>query len=215
MGNLPFTVPEASSLFMDAYALEGDRWVFGSFWGNETVLQEFFARLTLPNHEIGLRSFTVESASGEFHKRIQVGDAGRLSKLTARTPATTIVGSLCNVWIFDPALQKPDRSSGECYVLSQADDLADDIHLRLWDAIKDLSPLPLLDHWKNCLLPVIDDREWIIPLTGIGVQGYRVSLPAEPFEVIVSEGIRLATLTLQPAPELRAVATVNTQTSLW
>lgn len=214
MSHVPFIVPESSSLFMDAYALEGERWIFGSFWASETVLQEFFARLTLPSHEFGLRSFTTIDANGNLHKRIHVGDAARLSKISAKTPSSTIVGSLCNVWIFDPALQKPDRSSGECYVLTDKDVGANALAIRIWGAVKDLSALPLLDHWKDNMLKALHTNDWIIPLDGFGVGGFRVSLPAEPFEELVSEGIRAGYLPIQP-PLLEPVVSVVEQATLW
>lgn len=214
MSHMPFIVPESSSLFMDAYALEGDRWIFGSFWASETVLQEFFARLTLANHEFGLRSFTTVDANGNLHKRINVGDAAKLSKITAKTPSSTIVGSLCNVWIFDPALQKPDRSNGECYVLTDKNVDSDILAIRIWGAVKDLSALPLLDHWKDRILKALYTNEWIIPLNGFGVGGFRVSLPAATFEELVSEGIRTGSLPIQPS-KIDSVVSAIEQATLW
>ena len=186
-----FNVREASApLFMDAYALEGDRWIFGSFWGNETTLQEFIARLSLPgNDQLGLRSFTLETSDGSYHRKVAAGQVDRLTKMTGRTPSTTVLGSLCNVWVFDPALQRADRSEGECYVLSGIQDDETEVRSRLWSAVQDLSQLPLLDHWEEFLIPVFFDNDWIRPLDGVGVSGYRVALPTNEFEELLSNSI--------------------------
>lgn len=205
-----YNVAEASApLFVDAYALEGERWVFGSFWGSETVLQEFIARLSLPgSDELGLRGFTLETTTGALHKKITAGQVDRLTKLTGRTPANTVLGSLCNVWVFDRALQRPDRGSGDCYVLSGLKDDPSEIRNRLWQAIQDLSQLPLLDHWQNHLVPVFFDRGWIHALEGEGVSGYWVKLPCDEFESLLSEAIQSRAITLSSTE-------INHQTNLW
>lgn len=205
-----YNVAEASApLFVDAYALEGERWVFGSFWGSETVLQEFIARLSLPgSDELGLRGFTLETPAGALHKKITAGQVDRLTKLTGRTPVTTVLGSLCNVWVFDPALQRADRGSGECYVLSGLKDDPTEVRTRLWHAIQDLSQLPLLDHWQDYLVPEFFDRGWIHSLDGEGVAGYRVKLPGDEFEPLVTGAIKSQVL-------LMSTSNVTHQRNLW
>ena len=185
-------------MFSDAYLLDGDRWIFGSFWANETALQEFFARLSLPNHEQGLRQFTLQSP-GLPEVKIRAGHVADLTKLTTKTPSTSVLGVFCNVWIFDPVLQKPNRSNGEAFVMGATGESREHIWLRAWSAVQDLSHIPLLDHWQHQVMRLLSDREWIIPLTGHGVQGYRISLPADALEQAISEGLKRNEFATEPS----------------
>lgn len=183
-------------LFVDAYLMDGERWIFGSFWGSETTMQEFFARLTLSNHEQGLRSFTLQSATGE-RQRIFAGRVDDLTKVTGRTPNTTVLGSFCNVWIFDPALQKPDRTNGEAYIIGRPSESRAQMSLRAWASVQSLSQVPLLDHWRNEVMELLTANEWLKPLIGVGVQGYRIAIPAEAFEGAISQGVKAGLLALE------------------
>lgn len=192
-----FSVVESSTpLFVDAYLMDGERWVFGSFWGSETTMQEFFARLTLSNHEQGLRSFTLQSATGE-RQRIFAGRVDDLTKVTGRTPNTTVLGSFCNVWIFDPALQKPDRTNGEAYIIGRPSESRAQMWLRAWASVQSLSQVPLLEHWRDEVMELLTANEWLKPLIGVGVQGYRIAIPAEAFESAISQGVKTGLLALE------------------
>lgn len=192
-----FSVVESSTpLFVDAYLMDGERWIFGSFWGSETTMQEFFARLTLSNHEQGLRSFTLQSATGE-RQRIFAGRVDDLTKVTGRTPNTTVLGSVCNVWIFDPALQKPDRTNGEAYIIGRPSESRAQMWLRAWASVQSLSQVPLLEHWRDEVMELLTANEWLKPLIGVGVQGYRIALPADAFESAICQGVKTGLLALE------------------
>lgn len=185
-----FSVSESNTpLFLDAYLMDGDRWIFGSFWGSETTMQEFFARLTLPNHEQGLRSFTLQSPTGDS-QRIYAGRVADLTKVTGKTPNTTVLGSFCNVWIFESALQKPDHTNGEAYVIGRPHETRAQMWLRAWSSVKSLSQVPLLEEWRDDIMELLAVNEWLKPLIGHGVQGYRIALPAEAFEAAISDGVK-------------------------
>jgi hypothetical protein len=183
-------------LFVDAYLMDGERWIFGSFWGSETTMQEFFARLTLSNHEQGLRSFTLQLATGE-RQRIFAGRVDDLTKVTGRTPNTTVLGSVCNVWIFDPALQKPDRTNGEAYIIGRPSESRAQMWLRAWASVQSLSQVPLLEHWRDEVMELLTANEWLKSLIGVGVQGYRIALPADAFESAISQGVKTGLLALE------------------
>lgn len=207
--NALLSVEESSMpLFVDAYLLDGERWVFGSFWGNETALQEFFARLTLPNHEQGLRAFTVRSEEGE-RTRIVAGNVGDLTKVTGKTPPTTVLGALCNVWIFDPTLQTPNHGNGEAYIIGTPSETRAQLWLRAWEAVQTLSHIPLLNHWRNDVMELLSANEWLTPLAGVGVQGIKVSLPIDDLEREISQGVKNGTFPLAhdttPATTMQSV----------
>lgn len=196
-------VESTTPLFLDAYLMDGERWIFGSFWGSETTMQEFFARLTLSNHEQGLRSFTLQSAAGE-NLRIYAGRVADLTKVTGKTPATTVLGSLCNVWIFDPALQKPDRTNGEAYIIGRSSETRAQMWLRAWASVQSLSHVPLLAHWRDEVMELLATNEWLKQLTGVSVQGFRIALPAEAFEQAISHGVKTGLLGLEDSAEPQA-----------
>lgn len=196
MRTLYQVVESNSPLFVDAYLLDGERWVFGSFWGSETTMQEFFARLTLPNHEEGLRGFTL--VSGAERIRIHAGQVSDLTKVVGKTPPTTVLGALCNVWIFDPTLQQPNRSAGEAYVIGLPNETPSELLARAWTVIQDLSQIPLLEHWCNDVMDLLNFNDWIVPLDGNGVKGIRVSLPADALENAMSDGIKRGIFTIAP-----------------
>lgn len=207
--NALLSVAESSMpLFVDAYLLDGERWVFGSFWGSETALQEFFARLSLPNHEQGLRAFTLQSKEGERIK-IAAGNVGDLTKVTGKTPPTTVLGALCNVWIFDPVLQKPNHSNGEAFIMGTPSETRAQLWLRAWEAVQTLSQIPLLSHWRDDVMELLAVNEWLMPLSGVGVQGIKISLPAEDLEREVSQGVKNGsfpiTLDATPATTMQSV----------
>jgi hypothetical protein len=189
-------VESTTPLFVDAYLMDGERWIFGSFWGSETTMQEFFARLTLSNHEQGLRSFTLQSATGE-RQRIFAGRVDDLTKVTGRTPNTTVLGSFCNVWIFDPALQKPDRTNGEAYIIGRPSESRAQMWLRAWASVQSLSQVSLLEHWRDEVMELLTANEWLKPLIGVGVQGYRIALPADAFESAICQGVKTGLLALE------------------
>lgn len=210
-----FAVAESTTpLFLDAYLMDGERWIFGSFWGSETTMQEFFARLTLPNHEQGLRSFTLQSPSGES-LRIYAGRVADLTKVTGKTPATTVLGSVCNVWIFDPALQTPDRTNGEAYIIGRPSESRGQMWLRAWASVQSLSHVPLLEHWRNDVMEMLATHEWLKPLTGVGVQGYRIAIPAEAFEQAISQGIKTGLFDVKDAADLPATPFIAPQGDLF
>lgn len=203
MRELYHVVESNSPLFLDAYLLDGEHWVFGSFWGSETTMQEFFARLTLPNHEEGLRAFTL--VSGAKRVRIHAGQVGDLIKVVGKTPPTTVLGALCNVWIFDPALQQPNRSAGEAYVIGLPNETPSELLARAWTVIQDLSQIPLLEHWCDDVMDVLNYNDWIVPLDGQGVKGIRVSLPAAALESAISDGVKRDIFSIAPHAALTSV----------
>lgn len=194
-----FKISEISTdLFADAILVDRHgKWIFGSFLGNETTMHEFIARLTLPqNEEGGIDALTLEPSDSGSTLIVSVAEAKRLSKLTARTPNSTILGALCHAWIYDPVIQQPDKKNLVSYILSLESEDQFDLNIRLWNTVSQLCPLPLLDHWKSELIPLFFDREWITPLTGFGIAGYMVEMPDAEIESIITIGVQQKILTM-------------------
>ncbi len=76
--------------------------------------------------------------------------------------------------------------------------------LRAWASVQSLSHVPLLEHWRNDVMEMLATHEWLKPLTGVGVQGYRIAIPAEAFEQAISQGIKTGLFYVKDAADLPA-----------
>lgn len=144
-------------------------------------------------------------AAGARHT-VFVPEPERLQKFTGRFPDENLFGSLTHTWLYDPVLVQLDRPGGSAWLVSDERDVP---RTQLWALIRDLSPLPLLDHWRDPLLDGLGDR-LCMPLSRfkfppLGKVGcVRVPLE-ERFQDIVSMAVKQGVLTLE-ADDLAADA---------
>src|SRR3546814_17950045 len=71
----------------------------------------------------------------------------------------TLFGSLSNVWLFDRRCVKPDKANASALALlprGNAHRLD-----RMWTLVRDTCPLPLLDHWRETVLELLQTREML------------------------------------------------------
>lgn len=195
--DMPFNVVEIPSIFCDAYVRDAQsgQWLFGSFWGHETSCTEFMAKMMLPNHDDGLSSFTLRGDEGDIE--IAVGKADALKKLTAKTPKDTVLGSICNLWVYHPALIYPSRESKEGYVVSLEGESEHHWDKRLWSVLQDITYTPLMGHWRDALMPMLFARDWILPVDGFGVEGYRIKVDDDELGALVGELLRDNTISTE------------------
>ncbi|WMD19662.1 hypothetical protein RAS12_24045 [Achromobacter seleniivolatilans] len=146
-----YRIRELQDLYVDAcIRLPSGDLAFLSFYGRDGSVQQLFASLQLGTQEGGLRQLTLMTSSSAVETVVTVGDVKRLEKHTGRLPKQTLFGGLLHCWIYDPALLKPSRATRSGWVLrdspvAQATDLAVD---PVWDLVKQISEVPLLDHWR-------------------------------------------------------------------
>ncbi|WP_198263462.1 hypothetical protein [sulfur-oxidizing endosymbiont of Gigantopelta aegis] len=72
--NTLYKIDEVSDLYVDAFLIDQSQLVFLSVWGRDTALQEFFARLTLPKSEQGLREIHLENLNTNQTHFIDIPD---------------------------------------------------------------------------------------------------------------------------------------------
>ncbi|HBC3949135.1 TPA: hypothetical protein KD869_002880 [Vibrio parahaemolyticus] len=177
-----------NGLYLDAAVTTTDNKVqFLSVWGRDGVMQHFFASLTLPLAEGGLRVMTVTKPDGD-KLVLDFSNAKSLSKRTTRLPKYTEVGEWVHTWLFHPGLLKP---SGQSLTLLSQTPLA---WLDLWPTIKSLCHLPLLDNWQAMLQPQL--RPCIEMLPSVGVHAYQLDLPIERIEPLISRALKQGLLSL-------------------
>ena len=203
-----FKLVELSDLYADACVRdEFGQLMFLSLYGRDTAIQQLLAAFTLKVTEGGLDSFRLQDPSGQVHW-VHVGDADRLEKFTGKLPRN-LFGNLIHIWLYDSVLVRPDRSNRIAWVLVDADgkhglDVSSD---KVWALYKLLSPVPLLDIWKDVVLAKTGEEvvtlmaKTAFPPLG-RISAARVCLP-ESFPETVSRMVKSGELALE---DLAAVA---------
>jgi len=149
--------------------------IFLSIWARDTAVQQFLARLTLGRDELGLDQFHLITDQGGSVP-VFIGNVDRLEKRTTRAYRRTLFGSLANVWLFDRRCVKPDKANASALaLLPRGSDHRLD---RLWMLVRDTCPLPLLDHWRETVLELLQTREMLARLPfALGLlEGYRLAI---------------------------------------
>lgn len=211
-----YRVLEFGEVLADACLRDtGGRVLFLSVYGRDGALMQFLSALSLPVHQQGLSHFHLVDAEGRQHF-CDVAGADRLTKHSGRLPKHNLFGPLAQMWIYDKALQAPDRVNRIGWVLKhvqgQGSDAAQAQARCLqtlmdagWQLMQRLSPVALLDTWRPPLmqwaaeagvLRKLDDPQFL-PLGP--VRGLRIGL-GQGFVPKVSELVRQGTLQLSDSP---------------
>ena len=200
-----FKLKELSDLYADACVRdETGRLMFLSLYGRDTAIQQLLAAFTLKVTEGGLHTFHLQDLMGQAHP-VHVGDADRLEKFTGKLPRDNLFGNLVHLWLYDPALVRPDRSNRVAWVLvdgvDDSTDQTEAIWSRVWGLYKLLSPVPLLDTWKQAVLSRTGDEVVTLmgetPFPPLGrIAAARISLPGH-FPEIVSGMVKAGDLALE------------------
>lgn len=212
-----FTLDEQSDVFADACVSDHRaQLLFVSVYGRDTSIQQLLARLHQPTSQGGVDQLTLRSQpdravpaavrGSQQTLQVLVGDPARLDKLTGRLPRTGLLGNLLQAWIFDPVVQRLDPATGSAWLLdlnavrvspaapgSVDRDAARRVAMeaeQAWRLVKELSPLPLLDHW---MLPILSHLQTVQALQRppcLGpVSALRIEMP-EGFSAWVSEQVK-------------------------
>jgi hypothetical protein len=167
--------------------------VFLSLWARDTAIQQFLARLTLGRDEQGLDQFhliTEQAASVP----VFVGNLENLEKRSTRVYRRTLFGSLVNLWLFDRRCVRPDKANASALALLPRDC----IHRldRLWRLVQDTCPLPLLDHWRDPVLTLLQSQQMLTDLAlALGpLEGHRLAIDVPALTQALGELIRKGSL---------------------
>jgi len=200
-----YKLRELSDLYADACVRDKfGQLMFLSLYGRDTAVQQLLAAFTLKVTEGGLNTFHLQDPEGRDHA-VYVGTADRLEKFTGKLPRDNLFGNLVHLWLYDPALIRPDRSNMVAWVLVDGVDApsgqADVIRSRVWGLYKLLSPVPLLDTWQQAVLSRTWDEAVTLmaetPYPPLGrISAARVSLP-DHFPETVSGMVKAGDLALE------------------
>ena len=194
-----YRIEELSDIWVDACLRNSDgRLMFLSYFGRDGSVMQFLASLELGRTERGLNRFHLVGPDGQRHP-VDVEGTERLGKHAARLPRQNLFGPLTHNWIYDKTLQHPDRANRIAWVMhrltTESAQHEQPLYDKAWSAMVDLSPVALLDHWReHCLawcrekraVELLDDP--VYPAIG-QVMAMRVSL-SDHFVQFVSDGVR-------------------------
>lgn len=195
-----FVLREQSDVFVDAMASDHHaQLLFISVYGRDTSIQQFMARLHQSSREGGISEVSaVERLGAKPALQVMVGDPKRLEKTTGRMPRTGLLGNLVHAWIFNPAVLNVDHATRSAWIMEPELDRPRLIELA-WTLVKDLSPVPLLDAWRELVLRHVQGSGGLVSPQCIGgIRAFRIELP-ESFPDWVSQGVREGLLAA-PAP---------------
>lgn len=192
---------EIPDLICDACVVDKfNNLVFLSVWGRDTALQELYSRITLAKKD---KEFGLEYLTFKIHgvrTRIYVGNVKELTKRSTRTYKQTKFGTLLHTWIFDKSCIKPDKANHTATVLLEGEMPIEEFAQYHWSVIKDICPLPLLDHWRSEITPLLIDHRMCEDLkTFFGqVGGVRLILDVPKLEESMGDLILRDRLTTYP-----------------
>lgn len=185
----PLRVSETHGVFCDAVLVDDNsRLTFGSFWGRDTGIQELMARMTLgPSDADSIDTLHLE---GEQTIEVLVGDSRRLDKLNGRVSGT-VFDELVHIFLYDQQVLSPDLANRKAIVLAHDQQASSD---RLWATARELAAVPLLEEWREVLMPVFFEREWIRSRRGLNVQGSWLHFPDDDLDDLITGLVRSDTL---------------------
>jgi hypothetical protein len=199
-----YRIEAFSDLWVDACLRNSEGELkFLSVFGRDGSLMQFIASMELGVKEGGITRFTLVNGQGERHQ-VDVGHTDRLGKHSGRLPKQNLFGPLSQMWIYDKALQTVDQANRIGWVVHREADeaasrcaspLSTSLGERTWSLMKRLSPIPLMDAWREALVAWCHDKQAVMELgdaryPAIGpVRAQRVSI-SDHFVRHVSDSVR-------------------------
>ena len=209
-----FQVEEYPELWADACLRDGEgRFLFLSLYGRDGALMQFMSALYLGSKAAQgcTRFHLLEGADKWGYRRrhlVEVGGADRLEKHSSRLPKGNIFGPVSQMWLYDKALQKPDRENRIGWALQHLGETTEEgeeslrkMKERTWALIQQLSPVALLDHWREPVMAWCLEKGALSPCSShmyprLGpIEGARVSI-TDYFVQFISDSVRQGTLRL-------------------
>lgn len=185
-------IKQQANVFCDGFVANDTGLLFASFWGRNTSLQQFLARMELPIHEDGINELTFE-LSKETSQTFFLQSVKNMQKLSGRVPNTIYDKDLSQVFIYDKSTIKIDCAAYKATIL-YFDTIQID-NQSIWKLLKELSPIPLLDTWMTPIINKCYQDGYLNNVNGFGgVSALIVNLHDTDFEWSISKMIKDQTL---------------------
>lgn len=207
-----YRIEEFPEVWVDACLRSSEgRLMFLSAYGRDGSLMQLMAALDLGGAERGgADRFHLVNSQGARHP-VDVNGTSRLNKHTGRLPKQNLFGPLSHMWLFDKTLQQEDKANRIAWVLQHAEVPAVEPSLapgnslpalnhgvmsdRVWQTLVRLSPVALMEHWREPVMQWCLDKGAIDALNdpvypALGpVSAIRVSL-SDHYLTIISDSVR-------------------------
>lgn len=185
-------IKQQSGVFCDSFVAGDTGVLFASFWGRNSSLQQFLARMELPAYEGGINELTFE-VSQEDSQTFLLQDVKNMQKLSGRVSGTIYGKDLSHIFIYDRSTIQIDRSICGATILYFNNTTID--NQSIWRLLKELSPIPLLDAWMVQIINICQQDGSIVNVEGFGgVSALIVQLDETDFELSISKMIKNQTL---------------------
>ncbi|PRY06106.1 hypothetical protein [Paraburkholderia sp. BL25I1N1] len=200
-----YPIKELQDIFIDACVRAPDgELAFVSVFGRDGAVQQLYASLHLGVQEGGIRQITlINPGSSQTIAAVPIGDPRRLDKYSGRLPKDNLFGNLVHTWIYDESLLTPSKATGSAWLLVDRETQAHDeasLEARVWSLIEQLSPIPLLPHWRSLVLAELSgqlvSRLDQTPYSPVGrIHAFRIALP-DSFTEAISSLVRSGALAI-------------------
>jgi len=186
---------EIPHVMADGYVCDERRsLIFLSVWGRDTAIQELLARLSIKNEDTLTQLSLTDTAQNEH--LLFPGDISRLDKRSSRHRQTRF-GTLLHLWLFDQRCMTPDRTHGQAFLLLRQNDAWAE---RAWLLLNETTTLPLLPHWQDPVLTLLQDTQMLLPVHSYGdLTGWQLSLDIPQLTGLIHDAILHGELDTQPA----------------
>jgi hypothetical protein len=91
--------------------------------------------------------------------------------------------------LYHPSVTQIDVANHRCLLLKQQTEDAVNFSKRLWEAVKTVCPVPLLDEWKT-IQEDFQQKDWMIYHTGIQVDAVELDFSSPEVESCISDWIK-------------------------
>ena len=215
-----WSISNWSNVFVDrALGDERENIIMMSVYGRDMSVQSFLGALTVGADQGGLRDIQLENDNGQ--RRTFGFSQSDLEKQVSRITCG-IYGNMAQCILHSKNAMTPDLVEGMGYVMMPLDTNGNTLfpelgnfQERVWDMVKLLSKLPLLDEWRDDLLALpmrqfesektpynaeLTKAGAIVRLemfTGINMRGYKVKI-VDDVEFVLSKLLRRGLL---PVPQ--------------
>lgn len=181
-------IKQQASVFCDGFVANDTGILFASFWGRNTSLQQFLARMELPIHEDGINELTFE-VSKETSQTFFLQNVKNMQKLSGRVTSTIYDKDLSQVFIYDKSTLKIDCATYRATILYFDNTQID--HQTIWKLLKELSPVPLLGTWMTHIINKCNQDGYLVKVNGFGgVSALIINLHETEFERSISKMIK-------------------------
>jgi hypothetical protein len=197
-----YGIREISGVYVDGAAGDDENeLLFLSVWGLDTAIQQLLGSLSLSRHNGGISTLHLidshQNRTGNEKSLYwyNIDNIGRLQKLTGRAAKDSLFNGLVHLWLYDKSSIEIDYANRQCLLLRYQTESEEIFSHRLWEAIKTVCTVPLLDEWK----PIVEkfyQKKWIKYYLGIRVDAYHLDFSCPDVESSISDWIQQGQLTL-------------------